>query len=131
MKSSLETKKRIVPELLTKFTKKNLQRNLSLNVKDSNVFEPRSPRKIIEKKKQSENSYISKAFSYIENGCYDPKTGLIKLDGDYGDYRMRIFRKKDKFKYYNEISSIFDDKDFVQSIWSYADCGINKSEDTK
>lgn len=40
---------------------------------------------------------------------------------------MKIFRNKDKLKYYNDPSSVFNDKDFLQKIWDYADCGINKN----
>ncbi len=52
---------------------------------------------------------------------------MIKIDGDYGDYRMKIFRNKDKIKYYNDPTSVFSDKDFVQKIWDYAGCKRNKA----
>jgi hypothetical protein len=30
---------------------------------------------------------------------------------------MKIFRKKDKLKHYNDPSSVFSDKDFIQNIF--------------
>lgn len=35
---------------------------------------------------------------------------MLKIDGDYGDFRMKLFRKKDKSKYYNDPKSIFSDQ---------------------
>ncbi len=45
---------------------------------------------------------------------------------------MKIFRNKDRMKYYNDPSSLFSDKEFVQRVWDYADCGGgNQGEDKK
>jgi len=49
----------------------------------------------------------------------------LNIDGGIGDYRMKMFRNKDKIKYYNDPSSIFDEKSFTQKIWEYAYSGID------
>lgn len=55
-----------------------------------------SPNSIIHNIKSPQNSYISQALQKIEKGCVDQQTGQLKIDGHFGDYRMKIFRKKDK-----------------------------------
>lgn len=41
----------------------------------------------------------------IDNGCY--RDGLLAIDGGYGDYRMSIFRLKDRNKRMKELPTIF------------------------
>lgn len=50
---------------------------------------------------------------YIDNGCYE--NGQLKIDGGIGDYRMSIFRLKDRKKRINEIPTSFTSK-FVKDI---------------
>ena len=50
---------------------------------------------------------------YIENGCY--QNGKLQIDGNIGDYRMSIFRLKDKKKRINENPSSFT-KTFINEI---------------
>lgn len=43
--------------------------------------------------------YIDRSMQYIENGSY--QNGKLLIDGNIGDYRMSIFRLKDKKKRIN------------------------------
>ena len=38
--------------------------------------------------------YINQSMKYIEDGCYE--NGKLKIDGSIGDYKMSIFRLKDR-----------------------------------
>lgn len=40
--------------------------------------------------------YINQSMKYIEDGSY--QNGKLKIDGSIGDYKMSIFRLKDKNK---------------------------------
>ena len=39
-------------------------------------------------------SYIEKTLDLVDAGCYN--NSKLSIDGGYGDYCMRLFRKKDK-----------------------------------
>lgn len=41
----------------------------------------------------------------MQQGCYE--SGKLKIDGNYGDYRMSIFRLKDRNKYLRTKPTIF------------------------
>lgn len=59
------------------------------------------------------SSYIERTLSLLEDGCY--KDSHLKIDGDIGDYRMKLFRKKDKTDYSKCINSVFTNT-FTESI---------------
>ena len=83
----------------------------------------------LKKEKIFDHSYIKNAFKYIEsNQCYD-QDGRLKIDGDYGDYRMKIFRNKDKLAYYSDSKSIFQDNLFNAKIQDYAKSGMKANLD--
>lgn len=58
-------------------------------------------------KKAKIGAYIDETLKNVNNGCY--KDGKLCLDGGYGDYRMAIFRLKDKKKRFNEVPSMFNE----------------------
>lgn len=55
--------------------------------------------------RKQEPSYIEKSMALLEAGCHQDES--LKIDGFYGDYRMKLFRLKDKNHYANNIKSIF------------------------
>ena len=63
-------------------------------------------------KRQGE-SYIKKTMDLLDAGCSEK--GHLKIDGDIGDYRMRLFRRKDKNEYLNSVRSVFTNT-FTQSL---------------
>lgn len=60
-----------------------------------------------------QHSYIEKTLDLLEGGCV--KEGSLNIDGDIGDYRMRLFRNKDKKDYARNIRSVFTNS-FTDSI---------------
>lgn len=60
-----------------------------------------------------QQSYIEKTLDLLEGGCI--KEGSLNIDGDIGDYRMRLFRNKDKKDYARNIHSVFTNS-FTDSI---------------
>lgn len=66
-----------------------------------------------QQKKKRVGSYIDDSLRNIQEGCY--KNGKICLDGGYGDYRMSIFRLKDRKKQYHQIPTMFT-QTFVKDI---------------
>lgn len=62
---------------------------------------------------QKHYSYIERTISFLEEGGKEGKH--LKIDGDFGDYRMRLFRLKDRKKYANDIKSVFTST-FTRSI---------------
>lgn len=49
-----------------------------------------------ETKREKIGAYIDQTLDHINKGCF--KDGKLFIDGGYGDYRMSIFRLKDKKK---------------------------------
>lgn len=56
--------------------------------------------------------YIDHSMARIDKGSYID--GKLTIDGGYGDYRMSIFRLKDRKKRMNELPTIFT-KAFVDA----------------
>ena len=50
-------------------------------------------------------SYIDHTLKILDASSKDEKH--IKIDGYFGDHRMRLFRLKDRKEYYNKNKSIF------------------------
>lgn len=106
-----------------------VSKNLSVHSKNSKTsIQLKSLTKTNTKVNSLENSYIAQALANIEKGCIDQRTGQLKIDGNFGDYRMKLFRKKNRQKYFNDPTSIFSDKDFIQKIFDCANSSPNKKE---
>lgn len=53
----------------------------------------------------TQHSYIERTLELLDNGCY--KGSTLNIDGDIGDYRMRLFRNRDRKDYAKNITSVF------------------------
>ena len=63
--------------------------------------------------KKENESYIQRTIDLMQSDVQEGEH--LQIDGSFGDYRMRLFRRKDKNAYKNAIHSVFT-QTFTKSL---------------